>query len=136
MTKQLLSTTEINIKLKKSLNMYLSANDLMNLGFQPEFETANARYWPANTAELAIQKIKELPFDSMIKAKPEKTDTRTFEQGYQAGYKARSKKEWHSLTDNEAQELIHEAYAQDDWVFDIGWLIHSIEQLLKNKNHG
>lgn len=133
MTKNVISTSDVNVFIKKEFpSLHLSVQDLQSLGFEPLFKTSSGTYWdPAivEQIELKIKAVQNAP------AKPIENDD-NYKKGYQAGYKARGKKEWRTVTDNEAKDLIQGAFANDEFLMDIGWLLHTFEDLLKAKNHG
>lgn len=132
MTTQVISTTEVNLILRKANpSYYFSKKTLTEMGFKPIFETSVGAYWD-KTIPSMVQKI----IDAKKTEAPKALEDSTYEKGYAAGYRARAKKEWRTVSDNEAADLIQGAYANDEFIMDIGWLLHTYGELLKAKNHG
>lgn len=132
--KNVISTTDVNVFIKKSYpSVYLSVEDLKHMGFEPLFQATNGTYWDPAIVELVEQKLKQI---TNAPLKPLKNDNKNYEQGYQAGYKARAKKEWKSITVDEAEIIFQEAMKIDEYVFDYGYIVEACEKLLRAKNHG
>lgn len=132
--KDVISTSDINVFIKKAYpSLYLSVQDLNRMGFQPEFRTTHGTYWDPAILESVEAKLKAAT-DAPLK--PLKVDTKDYDKGYQAGYKARAKKEWKGITVVEADQIVDEALKINDYVLDYGFIIEACEKLLRAKNHG
>lgn len=131
--KNVISTSDVNVFIKKSFpSLYLSVDDLNGMGFQAEFKTTHGTYWDPAIVEQVEQKLKEI---TSAPLQPPKGNNKSYEQGYQAGYKARAKKEWKGITLAEGDIIVQEALKQE-WVLDYGYIIEACEKLLRAKNHG
>lgn len=133
MTKDVISTSDINVFIKKAYpSLYLSVEDLKAMGFEPAFRTSHGTYWDPAVVEGVEAKLKAIQDKPL---KPMKNDD-SYKKGYQDGYKARSKKEWRGITLDEADTIVQESMKVEEYVLDYGYIIEACEKLLRAKNHG